>query len=401
MKLSSINLNPINKAVSGITKTISSAKIVVDDINDKVSKSNVRIREKISSSVKLFQARRSAIRRKERESLIEASGIRGATKRIGKNISDSSKGFLGRILDFVAEIIIGWAVINLPKIIKGAQDLIKRIQKFINLVQKYTSGLIEFFQKFQAELGEVISGLGKFDLEPINKNIRNLITRLQNNFRRVETGFIDEVNDFVKFDPTKFANQMNEERRKELQLKLLDQIDEESYNELPENIQDALLLMMQLQPDLKLKEVDIEDINSGNIKNIETIIRESGIIKVKNENNEIVYRLREDVENYKGMFTEIDELLNNSSKKNEKLISEIDKNNKEINEFIENLKKDKTEIVKPPPKKNKKVIINNDLNEIVNKATETGSEFITFDESGNFSLSDKVFSDLMIQKIGE
>ena len=401
MKLSSINLNPINKAVSGITKTISSAKIVVDDINDKVSESNVRIREKISSSVKLFQARRSAIRRKERESLIEASGIRGATKRIGKNISDSSKGFLGRILDFVAEIIVGWAVINLPKIIKGAQDLIKRIQKFINLVQKYTSGLIEFFQKFQAELGEVISGLAKFDLEPINKNIRNLITRLQNNFRRVETGFIDEVNNFVKFDPTKFANQMNEERRKELQLKLLDQIDEESYNELPENIQDALLLMMTLQPDLKLKEVDIEDINSGNIKNIETIIRESGIIKVKNENDEIVYRLREDVENYKGMFTEIDELLNNNNKKNEKFINEVEKNNKEINGFIENLKDDRTEITKPPNKKKTTVIINDNFNDVVNKATETGSEFITFDESGNFSLSDKVFTDLMIQKIGE
>ena len=400
MKLSSINLNPINKAVSGITKTISSAKIVVDDINDKVSKSNVRIREKISSSVKLFQARRSAIRRKERESLIEASGIRGATKRIGKNISDSSKGFLGRILDFVAEIIIGWAVINLPKIIKGAQDLIKRIQKFIKLVQNYTSGLIEFFQKFQAEVTEIISGLGRFDLEPINRNIRNLITRLQDNFRRVETGFVDEVNDFVKFDPTKFVNQMNEERKKELRLKLIDQVDEESYNELPENIQDALLLMMQLQPDLKFKEVDIEDINSGNIKNIETIIKESGIIKVKNENNEIVYRLREDVENYKGMFTEINDLLNNNNKKNQKLINEVEKNNKEINEFIENLKNDKTEI-KPPPKKKKIVIINNDLNEIVNKASETGSEFITFDESGNFSFSDKVFSDLMIQKIGE
>ena len=401
MKLSSINLNPINKAVSGITKTISSAKIVVDDINDKVSKSNVRIREKISSSVKLFQARRSAIRRKERESLIEASGIRGATKRIGKNISDSSKGFLGRILDFVAEIIVGWAVINLPKIIKGAQDLIKRIQKFINLVQKYTSGLIEFFQKFQAELGEVISGLGKFDLEPINKNIRNLITRLQNNFRRVETGFIDEVNDFVKFDPTKFANQMNEERKKELRLKLIDQIDEESYNELPENIQDALLLMMQLQPDLKLKEVDIEDINSGNIKNIETIIRESGIIKVKNENDEIVYRLREDVENYKGMFTEIDELLNNNNKKDEKLINEVEKNNKEINEFIENLKNDRTEITKPPNKKKTTVIINDNFNDVVNKATENGGEFITFDGSGNFSFSNKVFTDLMMQKIGD
>ena len=127
MKISSLNLTGINKAVSGITETIRDTKLVIDDISEKITKSNENIRNRISDATKLFQRRRQAVRRKQREDLIEASGIGGAIRRTNKVISSSTRGFFGRILDFVATILIGWAVVNIPKIVKLAENLFKKL----------------------------------------------------------------------------------------------------------------------------------------------------------------------------------------------------------------------------------------------------------------------------------
>ncbi len=95
----SINLSKINKAVTGITETVRKSKLLIDDISEKIGKTNERIKTKISTSAKLFQRRQQAIRRKVREDLIEASGIGGAMRRVNKVVSTSTRGFLGRILE--------------------------------------------------------------------------------------------------------------------------------------------------------------------------------------------------------------------------------------------------------------------------------------------------------------
>ena len=58
-----------------------------------------------------------------REDLIEASGIGGALRRANKIVSSSTRGFLGRILDFVGTILVGWAIVNIPKIVDGVENL--------------------------------------------------------------------------------------------------------------------------------------------------------------------------------------------------------------------------------------------------------------------------------------
>ena len=61
--------------------------------------------------------------------LISNSSVGGVLKRQGTLIAKSTRGFLGRILDFLGILLIGWALTNLPKIIEAFQKLIKRIQK--------------------------------------------------------------------------------------------------------------------------------------------------------------------------------------------------------------------------------------------------------------------------------
>ena len=91
MKITTINLSKINKAVTGITETVRRSKVIIDSISEKVTKSNENIRNRISDATKLFQTRRQAARRKEREDLIEASGIGGAIKRTNQVISKSTR----------------------------------------------------------------------------------------------------------------------------------------------------------------------------------------------------------------------------------------------------------------------------------------------------------------------
>ena len=299
MKISSLNLTGINKAVSGITETIRDTKLVIDDISEKITKSNENIRNRISDATKLFQRRRQAVRRKQREDLIEASGIGGAIRRTNKVISSSTRGFFGRILDFVATILIGWAVVNIPKIVKLAENLFKRLKKFLKVVTGFTDGLVQFYTQFTTQLSEIGSRLTSIDLEPISDQIRNIVTRLQSSFKRLETGFLREVLGLAKMkdqDLINFgfsADDIEEEDRKIIDQNIEDQNIRNEFDELPIEIQDALRLKMSIRDDKKLNEVELEVVKSKDIEEIKRILLEDNIIPIVNDLGEIEYRIRE------------------------------------------------------------------------------------------------------------
>ena len=299
MKISSLNLTGINKAVSGITETIRDTKLVIDDISEKITKSNENIRNRISDATKLFQRRRQAVRRKQREDLIEASGIGGAIRRTNKVISSSTRGFFGRILDFVATILIGWAVVNIPKIVKLAENLFKRLKKFLKVVTGFTDGLVQFYTEFTTQLSEIGSRLTSIDLEPISDQIRNIVTRLQSSFKRLETGFLREVLGLAKMKDQDLINfgfsaeDIEEEDRKIIDQSIEDQNIRNEFDELPIEIQDALRLKMSIRDDKKLNEVELEVIKSKDIEEIKRILLEDNIIPIVNDLGEIEYRIRE------------------------------------------------------------------------------------------------------------
>ena len=87
--------------------------------------------------------RRESVRRKEREDLVEASTSRGvARSNTTAGVMRSTKGFFGRIMDYLGNILIGWAVVNLPRITKFSEDLTKRLQKYKGILDEFFSGTI-------------------------------------------------------------------------------------------------------------------------------------------------------------------------------------------------------------------------------------------------------------------
>ena len=358
MKISSLNLSKVNKAVTGITETVRKSKLLIDNISEKVGKTNERIKTKISDSAKLFQRRQQAVRRKVREDLIEASGIGGAMRRVNKIVSTSTRGFLGRILDFVGTILVGWAIVNIPKIVKLAENLFKRLQKFFKIVTGFTDNLVEYFTKFTSGLSEIGSSLSQIDLQIIGNQMTNIVTRLQKSFKRMENGFIREVLGFSKMSDEdlikSFSQDVNEVTKEEVESNVKEQISEDIFENLPKNIQEAIKLKMSLEDDLKLDEIDLETVQSGDIEEIKKMLEESNIIGVKNDQGQIEYERRvqdndllEDIKNFfKGpgddnlteeQFDDFKNYINNITKnrdlskveKNEKII--ITSNNQKVN----------------------------------------------------------------------
>ena len=359
MKISSLNLSKVNKAVTGITETVRKSKLLIDNISEKVGKTNERIKTKISDSAKLFQRRQQAVRRKVREDLIEASGIGGAMRRVNKIVSTSTRGFLGRILDFVGTILVGWAIVNIPKIVKLAENLFKRLQKFFKIVTGFTDNLVEYFTKFTSGLSEIGSSLSQIDLQIIGDQMTNIVTRLQKSFKRMEDGFIREVLGFSKMSDEdlikSFSQDVDEVTKEEVESNVKEQISEDIFENLPKNIQEAIKLKMYLEDDLKLDEIDLETVQSGDIEEIKKMLEESNIIGVKNEKTgQIEYEKRvqnndllEDIGNFfKGPedsqltekeFDDFKNYINNMTKnrdlskveKNEKII--ITSNNQKVN----------------------------------------------------------------------
>ena len=394
MKISAINLSNINKAVTGVTETVRKSKLLIDDISEKIGKTNERIKTKISDSAKVFQRRQQAIRRKVREDLIEASGLGGALKRANKVVSTSTRGFLGRILDFVGTILVGWAIVNIPKIVKLAENLMKRLNKFFKIITGFTNGLTEFFNKFTAELSVIASSLSQIDLKGIGDQMTNIVTRLQKAFKRMESNFIREVLGFSKMSDKdlikNFGTDVDEVVKKEVEKNVDEQISEDIFENLPENIQEAIKLKMSLEDDLKLDEIDLESVQSGDIEEIKKMLEESNIIGKKDETGKIQYEKRvqnndllEDIGNVFNKYMEgpdYDKMFNKDNKSK-----------------VENNIKDR-ELVSSA-KKTQKIIISNNYRKIDTKKSEERYEPEIAFSGSMVNSNDKILNDLLLTNI--
>ena len=346
MKLASIKLDSINKTVSGITEAVKKANLIASDIGKKVREANVRLRERISNANKDYQKRLDSSRKKQREELIEALGIGGAMRRTGQVIKNTAKGFLGRIMEFVSVVLIGWAVMNIPKIIKGAQLLIGRLRKFFEVGEKIVKDLTEFLTNFGTELNQIFSNLLGFDFSQLQDRISSIMTKLQNDFRTLERGLIRDVNNLVNLSEDDIANMMGDgsasdtDEIQQIDETIYDQgINKELYDKLPDKIKTGLRALVrknQLEGKPPLDEFDLEDLrNADSVDDFEQVLKDNRfqIIEV---NGKEVYVPPEFVDT-KNIEEEVKDFFSNDDNNNKE---DIDKNeNKKIS--FNNIKNDR------------------------------------------------------------
>jgi len=188
-----INLNNINRSLSSLGRSVQGAIKRTENISDNIKKRNLDKKESISMSKEFFAKRRDLQRRREKEELLEAGGVLGVLRSSQRSIRKTTKGFLGRILEFVGKLILGWAILNLPKIIKITQDVIKRMQKYFAILTKFVNDIALLFTDFRSKITEIATTLLPFDFEKFSNNVKTFMDRIRNAFDQLVLNTIKTV----------------------------------------------------------------------------------------------------------------------------------------------------------------------------------------------------------------
>ena len=193
-------IETIQNSINAFGVSLRAANSTSSQIIRGFTESNRQRRNSIIKRRELFSKRREAVRRREKEDQIEASRVGGIFRRTAKVIGSSTKGFLGRIMDFIGTILVGWIVTNLPVIIDTVQDLIGRIQKAAGILKNWFEGTINFFTGFTSNLGDIATRAFSFDFLGQKKQIEEASDKAKSGAQAVTRDFLGFEQALRNFD---------------------------------------------------------------------------------------------------------------------------------------------------------------------------------------------------------
>ena len=151
---SSSSIKNIARSVTAFTSGFSTAQKSAEGISESIEEDNKFKKSLLVTDSSYFRKRQENIRRKDREDELEASTVGGAVKKTGDITQTSTRGFLGRILDFIGVLFIGWMVSTLPALIKGITSFLSKAGNMLNALRNFTGGVTDAFTQSNEELGE-------------------------------------------------------------------------------------------------------------------------------------------------------------------------------------------------------------------------------------------------------
>lgn len=169
------SVKSFNNSISNVRKTTSG---IIQNLDGKVK----RKKSLFSLENLVFFRKREASRRKKQEELVEASKGTSILSNPMAAIKNTAKGFMGRLLDFVGSLLLGWALNNLPTILFMIREFIGRVNRVFSIGKA-----------FIVDIGSAILGFGKL-LGAVGTNIITL--DFFDRERRVSSALSDLTNVF-------------------------------------------------------------------------------------------------------------------------------------------------------------------------------------------------------------
>ena len=211
LRKSSISINSIRNTFTSFSKGITNAKQSSDDILKQTRDTNLFKSKLIRKDGEFFARRRENVRRKEREDELESSSITGVAKKQGNIVTRSTRGFLGRIIDFLGVVLIGWALVNLPAILKKFEGLFKLIQRVVGILSGFIEGISDFLVAIGKPIVNLIDALRKIDFTSQRKQIQESTESVNSSLTALDRDFRESVNDFINDENISSANQLADE----------------------------------------------------------------------------------------------------------------------------------------------------------------------------------------------
>tara|TARA_Y100001963_G_scaffold6809_1_gene8818 strand:+ start:1446 stop:2660 length:1215 start_codon:yes stop_codon:yes gene_type:complete len=282
---SSLNLKTIRRSVGGLTQAVKRAQLSASDISDNIDGRNRAKQESVSMSATLFQRRREALKKRQKEELFEAQGFKGSFRRIKKIAADNTKGFLGRIMDFVGTVLIGWAVVNLPRIVKLAENLMMRMRKYFDILNDFGKSVMNFLIGTGKGLNEILTSIISYDFRPIKESIETQLAKISRSMKDIERDImsgIAQLTGMTEEQLLKMLNielpkqQVSEEKEEEIRDRISEQLEgdeDDLFSQLPEELQNALILLANQNEDKQLPPEAIQLIKDKKIKELEELVK--------------------------------------------------------------------------------------------------------------------------------
>jgi len=182
----SVALAKISESVSGLSRAVANAQSSTKSISSTIKRSNTFKRSSMRISQSTFLKRREAVRRREQESIIEASSLSGAERRSGNVASGSTKGFMGRIMDFIGSLLVAWAIKNIPIIINVVKQVIDRINRTMRVLSEFVTNTGNFLLGFGNVLAAILSNISTFDFFDSQGKVSTAVDEMRNSFDLME-----------------------------------------------------------------------------------------------------------------------------------------------------------------------------------------------------------------------
>ena len=197
LQKSSLGIDNIRKSVTKLGEGLSSLSVKTSQLLKQTRQNNELKRKLIRQDAEFFKRRRENALRKQREDELEASTITGVTKRQGSLVQKSTRGFLGRILDFIGILLLGWAVTNLPKIIAAFQKLFGLIKRVVGVLTSFVEGMKNFLIGIGTGIDNFLSIFQRFNFAEDDKNIRDTLDEGEANLTKLNKDFVESVQNFA------------------------------------------------------------------------------------------------------------------------------------------------------------------------------------------------------------
>ena len=253
LQKSSLGIDNIRKSVTKLGEGLSSLSVKTSQLLKQTRQTNELKRKLIRQDAEFFKRRRENALRKQREDELEASTITGVTKRQGSLIQKSTRGFLGRILDFVGILLLGWAVTNLPKIIAAFQKLFGLIKRVVGVLTSFVEGMKNFLIGIGTGIDNFLSIFQRFNFAEDDKNIRDTIDESNANLNKLNKDFKESVQNFI--NDKDIANAENVAK----DIGVL----EEDYEEIGSNISSGITSQEQGEDEETFTAEEVEILNQG------------------------------------------------------------------------------------------------------------------------------------------
>ena len=192
---SSISIKSMRDTVSNFTSGITNARKTATELVKKTRESNIFKKRLIRSDNEFFSRRRENVRRKEREDELEAASVTGVVKKRGTVTATSTKGFLGRILDFFGIILIGWFVTRLPKILDAIGKVITRIRQLVGVLSGFVEGVTDILVSMKRAIRGAIDALPSFDFLKAKKESEEEIEKTENSLVLMQRDLVSSANE--------------------------------------------------------------------------------------------------------------------------------------------------------------------------------------------------------------